>query len=44
MCYAIRDGDGSEGGELIESFLSNARHAVGSTVVGNGFGNSDRVF
>lgn len=44
--YAVRDGDGGEGGTIIESIISNARYAVGSTIVGNGLwdNNFARVF
>ena len=39
--YAIRDGDGGEGGAVIESSISNACDAIGDAVVSNDFGDSD---
>ena len=33
--YAVRNGDCVKGGATIESIFSNARHAVGSAVIGN---------
>ena len=41
--HAVRDSDRGEGGAISKSIISNARDAVGSPIVSNGFGNCYRT-